>query len=146
MIEIKTLDKYETKVAAEIGKVLTSLTQNYSGEPLDKKWLESVIKSPWHDIFLAYDGDQLVGSATMSMIFSPTVGKVAYLEDMVVKTDIQSRGVGTALWNAIVKWADDKGARRIEFTSKKKREAAQQFYLKKGARIREETNPFRYEI
>jgi len=146
MIEVKTLKKYDAKIATEMGKVLTSLTQNYSGDPVDKQWLEKVIKSPWHDQFMAYDGDQLVGMATMTMIFSPTVGQVAYLEDMVVKTNIQSRGVGTALWNAITDWAREKGARRLEFTSKKKREAAQQFYLKKGARIREETNPFRVEL
>ena len=69
----------------------------------------------------------------------------AYLEDFVVSSASRGKGVGELLWNELLKWAKEKGAKRLEFTCGAGREAAHRFYYKHGARIYE-TDFFRLEL
>ena len=54
---------------------------------------------------------------------------------------VQGKGVGSRLWDAVIDWGREQGALKLEFTSRPEREAAQRFYLKKGAVVRS-TNAF----
>ena len=147
MIEIKRLAKYNEELAAEMGKLLMDLSPNAQGAPVDKGWIEDIIASPWHDQLMAYDGDKLVGMATVSVVMGAHMRRNAYLEDCVVSKECQGKGTGGLLWDAVVEWGREKGARRLEFTSsgQDKKGSAVGFYIHKGAKIRE-TNPFRYEL
>ena len=161
MIEVKRLTKYDEKIAAEMGKLAVSLSSKDPGTPIDKKWMEDIIASPWHDQLLAFDDDKLVGMATMSIVMGSHIGRYksdgdvvredigrnAYLEDLVVSKECQGKGVGGVLWDAIVAWGREKKARRLEFSSsgQEKKGSAVGFYLHKGAKIRE-TNFFRIEL
>ena len=148
MIEIKRLTEYDEGLAAEMGRILTFVSTKHDGSPLKKEWLEEVIESPHHDQLLAFDGDKLVGMATMSLVFVPGHNRNAYLEELVVDGECQGKGVGSKLWEAIVMWGREKGAKRLEFSASgntEKKAKAVQFYLNKGVKIHD-TNFFRLEL
>ena len=147
-VKITKLEKYDEEVASEMGRILTFVSSSHDGSPLKQEWLERTIKSPYHDQLLAYDGDKLVGMATMSLIFIPSKGYNSYLEEIVVDGSCQGKGVGTKLWDALVQWGREKGATRLEFSASgnsEKKAKAVEFYLHKGVKIHD-TNFFRLEL
>ena len=91
------------------------------------------------------DNDKIIGIATLSVHMGPIIRKNAYLEDFVTDNTVRGQGIGTALWNAMLDWAKEKGCNNLEFTCGNGREASQQFYKNHGATVYD-TNFFRKEI
>lgn len=147
MIKIEKLKKYDEEVAEEMGRMFTELSDTYDGGAVSKEWIEDVAGSPWHDQLMAYDGERLVGMATVSVVMGARMYRNVYMEDLVVSEASRGKGVGTMLWNEIVAWGREKKCRRLEFTTRgvSKKMGAVQFYLNKGAIIRD-TNFFRFEL
>lgn len=112
---------------------------------IPREWFEDVIASPYHDMLLAIDDERIVGVATLSVIMGPIIRKNAYLEDFVTDSTVRGKGVGSALWNAMLEWATAKGCQHMEFTCGNGREASQRFYKNHGATVYD-TNFFRKEI
>ena len=146
-MKIKLLTEYTPEAANRIRELLIQLSRSGKdrGE-IPKAWFDDLIASPSHDMLIAYDNnDQIIGIATLSIIMGPIVRKAAYLEDFVTDTTVRGQGVGSALWQAMLDWAKDKDCTELCFTSGHGREAAQAFYLHKGAAIYD-TNYFRKTI
>lgn len=151
---IKTLDKYNKETAERIRALLIQLSRSGKdrGE-IPEEWFNDLINSDYHDMLIAIDDtktndDQvspIVGIATLSIIMGPIVRKVAYLEDFVTDESYRGKGVGSALWNAILEWSKQKGCTELTFTSGQGREAAQKFYQNRGATIYD-TNFFRLPL
>ena len=142
---IERLGAYSDQDAAQLGTLFTFLSEKATGAPIDKDWLERTIASPYHVQLVARHSDgsgKIVGAATLSLIFEPLKGQVAFLEAFVVDPDTRGMGIGDLLWQAMDTWCREKNA-FLEFTSRADREAAHRFYLKHGATIRE-TTVFRY--
>lgn len=146
-MNIKILTEYSEETANRIRELLIQLSRSGKdrGE-IPKEWFNNLIASPYHDMLVAYDdNDKIIGIATLSIIMGPIVRKVAYLEDFVTDASLRGQGIGTSLWNAMLDWAKEKGCTELCFTSGHGREAAQAFYLKRGAEIYD-TNYFRYPL
>lgn len=143
---IKRLNVYTPEIDQKVRELLKQLSRSGrdKGE-IPKSWFEHIIASPWHDLLLAEDDDEIIGMASVSVIMGAGIMKNAYLEDFVVNTNIRAKGVGTALWNEVVKWAKEKNCKKLEFTCGEGREVAQEFYKKRGAKIYP-TNFFRFEL
>lgn len=143
---IKRLNVYTPEIDQKVRELLKQLSRSGrdKGE-IPKSWFEHIIASPWHDLLLAEDDDEIIGMASVSVIMGAGIMKNAYLEDFVVNTNIRAKGVGTALWNEVVKWAKEKNCKKLEFTCGEGREVAQEFYKKRGAEIYQ-TNFFRFEL
>ena len=144
---IKTLTEYTPETATRIRELLIQLSRSGKdrGE-IPKDWFDNLIKSPNHDMLLALDdNDQIQGIATLSIIMGPIVRRVAYLEDFVTDQSVRGQGVGNQLWEAMLQWAKAKNCTELNFTSGHGREAAQEFYKKRGAEIYD-TNFFRKTI
>ena len=148
MIKIERFDDYSDEMADDVRKLLVELSRSGKdrGE-VPEEWFKDVAFSPYHDLILAVDDETLevVGMATVSITMGPGVRKNAYVEDFVVAGKTRGQGVGGMIWDEILKWGREKGAKCLEFTSGKGREAAQKFYLNRGAEIYE-TNFFRKEL
>ncbi|OGL31362.1 hypothetical protein A3F37_03295 [Candidatus Saccharibacteria bacterium RIFCSPHIGHO2_12_FULL_41_12] len=120
------------------------LTQLSSGTKVDEARLKKIIESDTADIIVAKVDGKIVGMATINVIQKLASAK-AELEDFVVDSGQRGSGVAGILWEALVEWCKSKGVENLEFTSRSSREAAQRFYAKMGAEIRD-TNFFRYKI
>ena len=146
-MKIQLLTEYNETTANRIRELLIQLSRSGKdrGE-IPREWFDELISSPSHDMLLALDNnDQIVGIATLSIIMGPIVRRVAYLEDFVTDRNVRGQGFGTELWNAMLDWARSKHCTELCFTSGHGREAAQAFYLKKGAEIYD-TNYFRLPL
>lgn len=145
-LTIESLVAYSPKDAATIGKLLSHLSESFSGDPVPEQTLTDIIESPYHEQLVARDElGSIVGTATVSVTFGAGVGCNAWLEDFVVNPEIQGMGIGSRLWDAIIDWCREKNVQKLGFTSRASRTAAQAFYLKHGAVIRD-TNYFKKDI
>ncbi len=160
MIKIITVTEYNKIVADRIRQLLTQLSRSGKDKgEIPQEWFEQLISSPWHDCLLAVDlaedsntkqdllilPEQILGMASVSVIFGAGIGKNAYLEDFVVDQAARGKGVGHLLFDAYEKWAREKGCKNLEFTCGQGREAAQQFYRDHGAKTYD-TNFFRKKL
>lgn len=146
-MKITKLDKYTPETADQIRKLLIQLSRSGKdrGE-IPKEWFEELIASPYHDMLVAIDdNNQIIGIATLSIHMGPIIRKNAYLEDFVTDQTVRSKGIGSALWDAMLAWAKEKGCHNLEFTCGNGREASQQFYKNHGATIYD-TNFFRRQV
>ena len=146
-MKVTTLKEYTPETATRIRKLLIQLSRSGKdrGE-IPREWFEDLIASPYHDMLIALDDDEkIIGIATLSVTMGPIIRKNAYLEDFVTDSSVRGQGVGSALWNAMLDWATDKGYKNLEFTCGNGREASQEFYKHKGAEIYD-TNFFRKSI
>ena len=146
-MKITKLEKYTPETADQIRKLLIQLSRSGKdrGE-IPKEWFEELIASPHHDMLVAIDdNNQIIGIATLSIHMGPIISKNAYLEDFVTDQTVRGKGIGSALWDAMLAWAKDKGCNNLEFTCGNGREASQQFYKNHGATIYD-TNFFRRQV
>lgn len=135
-LRVKTLANYTPEAAEAVRGLLIELsrTGKDKGE-IPEEWFQEVISSPYHDLIVAEADGIILGIATVSVVMGAGIRKNAYLEDFVVSERARGLGVGSAIWNAILSWAKGKGCAKLEFTSGNGREAAQKFYLNRGAEI-----------
>lgn len=160
MIKIITVTEYNKAVADRIRQLLIQLSRSGKDKgEIPQEWFEQLISSPWHDCLLAVDlaedsntkqdllilPEQILGMASVSVIFGAGIGKNAYLEDFVVDQSARGKGVGHLLFQAYGNWAREKGCKNLEFTCGQGREAAQQFYRDHGA-AKYDTNFFRKKL
>ena len=146
-MNIQLLDEYNESTANRIRELLIQLSRSGKDRgAIPREWFEDLISSPSHDMLLAVDDNgRIIGIATLSIIMGPIVRRVAYLEDFVTDKDHRGQGVGSTLWNAMLDWAQEKHCTELCFTSGHGREAAQAFYLHKGAEIYD-SNYFRFPL
>lgn len=160
MIKIIAVTEYNKIVADRIRQLLIQLSRSGKDKgEIPQEWFEQLISSPWHDLLLAVESaedsnikqdypalpEQILGMASVSVIFGAGIGKNAYLEDFVVDQSARGKGIGNLLFNAYEDWAREKGCKNLEFTCGQGREAAQQFYKNHGAETYD-TNFFRKKL
>ena len=146
-MKIEPLTEYNKETANRIRELLIQLSRSGKdrGE-IPEAWFNDLIKSDSHDMLLAKDdAGSIIGIATLSIIMGPIVRRVAYLEDFVTDSTLRGQGVGSKLWNAMLDWAKEKHCTELNFTSGHGREAAQEFYKKRGAEVYD-TNFFRLPL
>ena len=135
-----------TEVTEELVRAFARLIPQLSTTalPPDRKLLSDIISTPGNTVLVATDGGQIVGTLTLVMFRIPTAVR-AWIEDVVVDADARGRGVGEALTKEAMRIAQAKGARTIDLTSRRSRQAAHRLYEKVGFAVRD-TNVYRYEL
>ncbi|MGA9017549.1 MAG: GNAT family N-acetyltransferase [Candidatus Cybelea sp.] len=84
------------------------------------------------DVFVATDGERVVGWAALSIDEAFVEGFGAFLEGLVVDEVARSRGVGRQLLDAVESRARERGCAEIRVQSNVLRERAQSFYERNG--------------
>lgn len=118
-----------------------------SNPPPDGDALRAIIESESSDLLIARDpllDGRIVGSLTLAMFRIPT-GLRAWIEDVVVDTDVRGRGIGAALNLFALELAREAGAGTVDLTSRPTREPANRLYQRLGFELRE-TNVYRYKL
>ncbi len=146
MIEIGPMTEYDGDVAEKLGILRRQLSTKHDGSPLLRETLEDIIESPYHDLLLAVDDNEVVGMVVVSVVMTTTRRNV-YMEDLVVDENRRGQGIGSDMLEAVKEWGCKKGCRRLEFTStsRENKEGAIKFYEGHGAELRQ-TNCFRVEL
>lgn len=135
-----------TEVTEELLRAFARLIPQLSptAAPPDRQLLSDIISTPGNTVLVAKDGGQIVGTLTLVMFRIPTAMR-AWIEDVVVDADARGQGVGEALTKEAMRIAQAKGARTIDLTSRRARQAAHRLYEKVGFAVRD-TNVYRYEL
>jgi ribosomal protein S18 acetylase RimI-like enzyme len=142
-IEIEIATQATAELVTAFGRLLPQLST--SAPPLDRQGLAEVIDAPSNTVFIARDParkGEIVGALTLVMFRIPTATR-AWIEDVVVDSTARGRGVGEALTREAVRLAAERGARTIDLTSRRSREAAHRLYEKVGFVVRD-TSVYRY--
>ena len=103
--------------------------------------LQAIMADPSVTLFLAKDGEEAVGTATVIVYTTPFWIK-ARLDEVVVDESARGKGVGAALVGACLEVARRRGAEVAELQSGVQREAANRLYPRMGFK-RRETNVYR---
>jgi len=81
------------------------------------------------NIFVAKKNEKIIGMVILLYTVSTALGeRVALLEDMVVSPDERELGIGSTLLDHAVKYATEKGCKRITLLTDKMNIRAQKFY------------------
>ena len=98
------------------------------------------------NIFVAKKNEKIIGMVILLYTVSTALGeRVALLEDMVVSPNERGLGIGSMLLDHAVKYATEKGCKRITLLTDKTNIEAQKFY-KKHKFNRSSMIPFRMII
>lgn len=131
---IEVLTAYSLDDATTIGRLLSILSESFSGQPVDEQVLTDIITSPHHDQLVVRDATgKIVGTLTVSLTMGAGVTRKAWLEDFIVDPTTQGMGVGSKLWDAVIVWCQDHRVKQLCFTSRPSRTSAHDFYTKRGA-------------
>jgi GNAT superfamily N-acetyltransferase len=91
---------------------------------------------PKFKCFVAVMHGKIEGIALVYPRFSTWNGLVLHLEDLIVSQEKRGFGLGTALLDAVVKYADELNAKRVSWEVLDWNEPAIEFYEKKGADVK----------
>jgi ribosomal protein S18 acetylase RimI-like enzyme len=142
-IEIGIADTATREVVDAFARLLPQLSS--SATALTHETLTEIIASPCNTVLLAGDpsaGGQIVGTLTLVIFRIPTATR-AWIEDVVVDDAARGRGVGEALTLTAVKLAKARGAKTVDLTSRRSRQAAHRLYEKAGFHVRD-TSVYRF--
>ena len=142
-IEIRIADAATVEVVEAFARLLPQLSS--SATTLGSESLSEIIAAPHNTVLLARDpsaGGRIVGTLTLVIFRIPTAIR-AWIEDVVVDDVARGRGVGEALTLAAVKLAKERGAKTVDLTSRRSRQAAHRLYEKAGFHVRD-TSVYRF--
>jgi ribosomal protein S18 acetylase RimI-like enzyme len=142
-VEIGVAHAATQEVVDAFARLLPQLSS--SATALTRETLTEIIAAPHNTVLLARDpsaGGQIVGTLTLVIFRIPTAMR-AWIEDVVVDGAARGRGVGEALTLAAVKLAKERGARTVDLTSRRSRQAAHRLYEKAGFHVRD-TSVYRF--
>lgn len=142
MITIEEATSASPELVAAIQRLLPQLSG--SARPPGEPELAAIVDSDASILFVARDGDAIVGSLTLVVFAIPT-GTRAWIEDVVVDETARGKGVGAALNAAALARAAAEGAKTVDLSSRPSREAANRLYQRLGFLPRD-TNVYRFEI
>ena len=92
-------------------------------------------KYPSFQCFVAEKEGSIEGIALVYTRFSTWKGEVLHLEDLIVNQNMRGQGMGEALLDAVVKYGNQLGVKRICWEVLDWNTPAIDFYEKKGAKV-----------
>ncbi len=143
MISVRAAASVDADLVAAVTTLLPQLSR--SAVPPTPEMLEWIVEDdPRTTLFVAYDGERVVGMLTLVVFPIPTAIR-AWIEDVVVDEASRGSGAGAALVEAALVRAGEVGARTVDLTSRPDREAANRLYLRLGFEQRA-TNVYRHTL
>ena len=91
--------------------------------------------NPIYEIILAEYNNVVVGMAFYLFSYSTWKGKCIYLEDIIVKMNYRRQGIGSLLFDAVIKRAKEVHAKRLQWQVLDWNEPAIKFYKKYNAEL-----------
>ncbi len=95
-------------------------------------------ENPLFDTFIAEQDSEIIGMALYYFRYSTWKGKTIHLEDLIVKEHARNSGCGSALYEAVMRKANEEGVKRVEWNVLNWNTPAIAFYEKTGATVFED--------
>ena len=139
MISVEIAASVDEDLSAAVTALVPQLSR--SSPPPTREQLARIVGDPATTLFVARDGERIVGMLTLATFLIPTALR-AHIEDVVVDETARGSGAGAALVQAALNHASGLGARTVDLTSRPDRVAANRLYQRMGFETRE-TNVYR---
>ncbi|HUY43216.1 MAG TPA: GNAT family N-acetyltransferase [Acidimicrobiales bacterium] len=141
-IEVTIALEATNEIVDGLNRLLPQLSAHAA--PLSIADVQELVRSEASTLFVARDGDEVIGTLTL-VIFPIPTGERAWIEDVVVDAGARGRGVGELLTKVAIEEATRRAVRTIDLSSRPSRTAANALYRKLGF-VERETNVYRFFI
>lgn len=143
-MEIVQLQEATAKVLEEINSLLPQLRSDPARHRGTLEELERFVRDDHAVMFVAKDGDSIVGLASLFIIYN--LAEVSGdIEDVVIDEKYRGQGLGERLVRALIEEARARGLYELYLTSRSSRVAANKLYEKIGFEKRG-TNVYRLKL
>ena len=139
MVPVEAVTAATSEVHAALARLLPQLNPKLPAPTLER--LQAIVDDPAVTLFVAREGEEIVGTATVIVYTTPFWIK-ARLDEVVVDDVSRGKGVGAALVKASLDLARKKGVEVVELQSGVQRDVAHRLYERMGFK-RRETNVYR---
>ncbi len=135
VMDITLATEADVPVLCDLLGILFAQEAEFRPDPaVQATGLRAILRSPdVGQILVARDGSAVVGM--LSLLFLPSTalgGRVALLEDMVVRPDARGVGIGARLLQTAIAFARSAGCLRVTLLTDGDNAAAQRFYSRHG--------------
>ena len=130
----------------DMGEVLSLIQElaEFEKEPeaviIDEKDLirDGFGENPAFHCFVAEADGKIEGMALIYYRYSTWKGKTVHLEDLIVREEFRGKGLGSALYTQVIKFAADENVKRTEWVVLNWNKGAADFYRRSGANVLED--------
>ena len=95
-------------------------------------------ENPAFHCFVAEGDGKIEGMALIYFRYSTWKGKTVHLEDLIVREKFRGKGLGSALYTRVIKFAADEKVKRTEWVVLNWNKDAADFYRRSGAKVLED--------
>ena len=141
-ITIEIADHVDDELINALGRLIPQLSS--SNPAPSHAQLTEIVSSPSTVLFIARAEGRIVGALTLALFRLPT-GLRAWIEDVVVDSEVRGKGIGEKLSRAAIDEAKLRGAVTVDLTSRPSRVEANRLYLRLGF-VARDTNVYRYRL
>jgi ribosomal protein S18 acetylase RimI-like enzyme len=141
-VTVEVLNAVSDEVVEAFARLTPQLSR--SAPAPDRVVLERIVNSPATMLLGARWQGKIVGALTL-VIFDIPTGRRAWIEDVVVDSELRGKGIGQELTAEAVRLAGEAGAKTVDLTSRPTREAAGRLYERVGFHLRS-TRVYRYDL
>lgn len=96
---------------------------------------EGLGENPLFTCFVAEENGKIEGMALVYFRFSTWKGRTVHLEDLIVRQEKRSTGLGGALYKKVIEYALEQGVKRCEWVVLDWNTPAIEFYERSGATV-----------
>lgn len=136
-VSIREITVWNDKELAALERLMSTLSP---GIRFSKDNIRQLLDAPQSHLYGLYENDDLVGTFTIGIYYSPT-GSKACLEDVAVLPECQGKGYGKRMMQKVLDLLQEKDIKQLLLTSKPSRIAANKLYTSMGF-LRKETNVY----
>ncbi|MER6109092.1 MULTISPECIES: GNAT family N-acetyltransferase [Streptomyces] len=135
-VRVETIREASQELVDAFGRLLPQLSS--TAKPLDHEAVDRMVTCDANTVLIARAADGIVGTLTLVLLPLPS-GLRGRIEDVVVDSSARGQGVAGLLIQEALRIADKAGARTVDLTSRRDREAANRLYERLGFEARQST-------
>ena len=110
------------------------------------EWLEALMNSSDHQVFVAVSHDSVLGWTAVEKRISLDQGFTSEITGLVVRSSCRRSGIGQLLVNAVEEWSQNLGLSRVLVRSNVRRVESHEFYPSIGFELIKTTNVYAKEL
>lgn len=141
-MEIVRLTEATPEVLEDVNTLVHQLSERLP--KCSMELLEKIIANPNVELWVAQDGERVIGMATLAVVMMPE-GLRAQMEDIVVDEKYRGQGLGEQLSKKLIERTRERKIGVATLSSRADRVAANKLYQKLGFEPRQ-TNVYRLEL